>query len=184
MRNKILNCQNFVFHNVTLRFSHHALSTFISPPRELTNAYRCLDHFSSTACVLVKTIAKLNFLKYRVLEPRTAQNPRPRRAEAKAKDNTVKANVKDFTNLSLRPRTSSRTTSLLVRYKKTKTNVAKLSIFTNPRKQHRCWWKLNQQSCSTSRLSNLRPARWFQVAHDDKFVNRLLKCLGLFYRLK
>ena len=26
MRNKILNCQNFAFHNVTLRFSHHALS--------------------------------------------------------------------------------------------------------------------------------------------------------------
>ena len=57
----------------------------------------------------MKTIAKLNFLKYRVLEPRTAQNPRPRKA--KAKDNTVEA--KDFTNLSSRPRTSSRTTSLL-----------------------------------------------------------------------
>ena len=26
MRNKILNCENFVFHNVTLWFSHHALS--------------------------------------------------------------------------------------------------------------------------------------------------------------
>ena len=42
MKNKILNCQNFAFHNVTLRFSHHALSTFISPPSELTK-YRCLS---------------------------------------------------------------------------------------------------------------------------------------------
>ena len=62
----------------------------------------------------VKTIAKLLiFLKYRVLEPRTAQNPTPRRS--KAKDNMVEA--KDFANLSsrtfLRPRTSSRTTSLV-----------------------------------------------------------------------
>ena len=28
-----------------LRFSRHALSTFISPPREFTDAYRYLDHF-------------------------------------------------------------------------------------------------------------------------------------------
>ena len=49
------------------------------------------------------------------------QNLRPRRAEAKvytieAKDNTIEAKAKDFTNLSsrtpLRPRTSLRTTSL------------------------------------------------------------------------
>ena len=52
MRNKILNCQNFAFHNVTLRFSHHALSTFISPPRELTDAYGYLIIFPKTACVL------------------------------------------------------------------------------------------------------------------------------------
>ena len=44
MRSKILNCQNVAFHNVTLWFSHHALSTFISPPRELTK-YRCLSLF-------------------------------------------------------------------------------------------------------------------------------------------
>ena len=36
MRDKILNCQNFAFHNVTLWFSHRALSTSISSPRELT----------------------------------------------------------------------------------------------------------------------------------------------------
>ena len=46
MKNKIFNCQNFACHNITLRFSQHALSTFISPPRELTDAYRYLDHFS------------------------------------------------------------------------------------------------------------------------------------------
>ena len=55
MRNKILNCQNFAFHNVTLWFYYHALSTFISPPREL-NKYRCLSLFGpfflKTACVL------------------------------------------------------------------------------------------------------------------------------------
>ena len=45
MKNKILNCQNFAFHHVTLRFSRHALSTFISPPRELTDAHRHLGHF-------------------------------------------------------------------------------------------------------------------------------------------
>ena len=33
--------------------------TFTSPPRELTDAYRYLDHFSSLR--FVKTIAKLNF---------------------------------------------------------------------------------------------------------------------------
>ena len=44
MRNKILNCQNFAFHNVTLRYCHHALSTFISPPRELIK-YPCLSLF-------------------------------------------------------------------------------------------------------------------------------------------
>ena len=44
MSNKILNRQNFAFHNVTLWFSHHALSTFISSPRELTK-YRCLSLF-------------------------------------------------------------------------------------------------------------------------------------------
>ena len=55
MRNKILNCQNFAVHNVTLWFSHHALSTFISPPHELTEN-RCLSLFGlfflKTACVL------------------------------------------------------------------------------------------------------------------------------------
>ena len=39
--------------------------------------------FADYSLRFVKTIAKLNFLKYRVLEPRTAQNSRPRRAEAK-----------------------------------------------------------------------------------------------------
>ena len=61
MRNKILNCQNFAFHDVTLRFSHHALSTFIFPPRELTDAYCYLDHFFKNSLRFVKTIAKLNF---------------------------------------------------------------------------------------------------------------------------
>ena len=60
----------------------------------------------------VKTIAKFNFEKYRVLELRTAQNPRPRRAEAK--DKTVEAKAKDFTNLSSRSRISSRATSLVI----------------------------------------------------------------------
>ena len=64
--------------------------------------------FAEYSLRFVKTIAKLNFQKYRVLEPRTAQNPRPRRA----KDNTVEAKAKDFTNLSSRSRTSSRTSSL------------------------------------------------------------------------
>ena len=61
MRNKILNCQNFVFYNVTLRFSRQALSTLISPPREFTNAHRFLDHFSLNSLHFEKTIAKLNF---------------------------------------------------------------------------------------------------------------------------
>ena len=55
MRNKILNCPNFAFHYVTLWFSHHALSTFISSPREVTK-YRCLSLFGlfflKTASVL------------------------------------------------------------------------------------------------------------------------------------
>ena len=49
MRNKILNCQNFAFHNVIFLFSHHALSTFILFLRRAnlrnTDAYRYLDHF-------------------------------------------------------------------------------------------------------------------------------------------
>ena len=55
MRNKILNCQNFAFHNITSRFSHHALFTFISPPRELTK-YQCLSLFGP---FLLKTASVL-----------------------------------------------------------------------------------------------------------------------------
>ena len=55
MRNKTLNCQNFAFHYVTLRFFHHSLFTFISPPRELTE-YQCLSLFGP---FLLKTASVL-----------------------------------------------------------------------------------------------------------------------------
>ena len=90
-----------------------------------TDAYRYLDHFFLNSLRFVKTIAKLNFKKYRVLEPRTAQNCRPRRAEAK--DNTVK----DFTNLSSRTRTSSRTASLSAKSGLTSKENINIPDFTN-----------------------------------------------------
>ena len=62
MRNKILNCQNFAFHNVTLWFSHNALSSFISPPRELTDAYRYLDHFFLKQLAFSENNRKVEFL--------------------------------------------------------------------------------------------------------------------------
>ena len=65
MRNKILNCQNFAFHNVTLWFSHHAWFTFVSSPCELTK-YRCLSLFGlfflKTVCVCENN-RKVEFLK-------------------------------------------------------------------------------------------------------------------------
>ena len=78
-------------------------------------AYCYLDHFFLKRLAFCVNNCKVEFSKkHPVLEPRTAQNPRPRRAEAEAKDNTVEAKTKDFTNLSSRPRTSSRTTSLAI----------------------------------------------------------------------
>ena len=67
MTDKILNCQNFAFHNVTSRFSLHALFTFTSPPRELTkyctNAYRYLDHFCLKQLAFCENNRKVEFLK-------------------------------------------------------------------------------------------------------------------------
>ena len=65
MRNNILNCQNFAFHNVTSRFSHYALFTFTSLPPELTNtnAYRYLDHFCLKQLTFCENNRKVEFLK-------------------------------------------------------------------------------------------------------------------------
>ena len=90
MRNKILNCQSFAFHHVTLRFSYHALSTFISPSHELTHAYRYLDHFFLKQLTFCENNRKVEFFKniesssrgqrkiQNLREPRPRPRSRPR----------------------------------------------------------------------------------------------------------
>ena len=66
MRNKILNYQNFAFHNVTLWFSHHALSIFLFLRRASlpnTDAYRYLDHFFLKQLAFCENNRKVEFLK-------------------------------------------------------------------------------------------------------------------------
>ena len=84
MRNKILNCQNFAFHNATLWFSHHALSAFISPPRELTDAHRYLDHFFLKQLAFCKNNRNVEFLK--ISSPRAEDSAKSKARRAEAKD--------------------------------------------------------------------------------------------------
>ena len=63
MRNKILNCQNFAFHNVTKVFSSCIIYFYFSAARAYQIAMLIVIWFifSFNNMRSVKTIAKLNF---------------------------------------------------------------------------------------------------------------------------